>query len=247
MQIVERRMGSSHSFSSPEPFQLVQDRAPHADCSYSPSCDFAHCVATADEPSGRASIILLASAAVVVIPTLLAGPLAAFDSAVDLTWGIRLVLWREAAELFEKNAVLGLGFGGWDDHLVSAASRLGLQRTLPPHNVLIAAWAEAGLITALLNVAVLIYLLWVIWGAVKAAPTIRYARTTMILAFAIVWPAAHSFADNTQVFGTMHTVMLFAAVVAYLEDQRSTRAGHPHSMASAGESGDKNRAPLPHR
>ena len=129
---------------------------------------------------------------------------------------------------------LGLGFGGWDEYLVHAANQLGLNRTLPLHNALIAAHG-------LRRGSSRPYSMWqfssiaaVIWKALRAAETTRDARTTMILAFAILWPAAHSFADNTQIFGTMHTVMLFAAVLAYLENRRSGQPTDSVRTAHAG-------------
>ncbi len=172
------------------------------------------------------------------IPLLIASPvlsLAIFDATRTLLpsfYGMseasaesRAFLWREAGQLLMDKPLLGLGFGGWQAHV---ELEWGIQ--LPPHNWIIASWANGGIALALFNCALAAWALWATGAATVRAIT-PIARQRMAAVFcAVMWVVVHGFFDNTMVYGEVHTVLLFVAAVAFALDGMVERASEEGSV-----------------
>ncbi|MHC9418817.1 O-antigen ligase family protein [Sphingomonas citri] len=79
-----------------------------------------------------------------------------FGEATAKTSGYRINLLHVAGMLFRDHPLLGLGFGGWPRYMEPYAALYGLDPSWPPHNSLVNAWAQAGLVSALLLVAIFV-------------------------------------------------------------------------------------------
>lgn len=77
-----------------------------------------------------------------------------FGAATAKTSGYRINLLHVAGMLFREHPIFGLGFGGWRLEMTPYATLYGLDNSWPPHNSLVNAWAQAGLVSAILLVAV---------------------------------------------------------------------------------------------
>lgn len=77
-----------------------------------------------------------------------------FGEQTARTSGYRINLLHVAGMLFRDHPLFGLGFGGWGRYMEPYAALYGLDPSWPPHNSLVNAWAQAGLLSALLLIAV---------------------------------------------------------------------------------------------
>ncbi|MFJ3958955.1 O-antigen ligase family protein [Arthrobacter sp. NPDC090010] len=126
----------------------------------------------------------------------------------------RVGLWSAAAGYFQQSPLLGLGFQGWSLHWAQDAASYGLRDNYQPHNLLIWNWANAGLLAP-----ILILLVFIFFGLyyVKAIARANSRREALALSFelaALVWMFAHAMFDNTELFGTSHTLPVFALLAA---------------------------------
>jgi Lipid A core - O-antigen ligase and related enzymes len=86
---------------------------------------------------------------------------------VESGLGARLLIWRSAVEMIREHPVLGVGLGNFGAHYLSAqASTLsdpklqntaGLKQTGSAHNLLLHAWAEAGIPGLVLWLVISVY------------------------------------------------------------------------------------------
>jgi O-antigen ligase len=83
-----------------------------------------------------------------------------FGAETVKTSGYRVSLLMLAGTLFKLHPIMGLGFGGWPLALAPYASFYGLDTSWPPHNSLVNAWAQAGLISALALVTIFGVIFW---------------------------------------------------------------------------------------
>jgi O-antigen ligase len=139
------------------------------------------------------------------------------------TLGDRGALWTLAARAFADHPFLGLGYGGWSDYVsqffytVFPADRTF--QIFPPHNFVIQAWADGGIVLALLALVAAVI---PIVGAVRLLNAFRTRRPTSsdalsvaALFIAAVWVVAHGTLDTTSFFGENHTIAFVAVVVAF--------------------------------
>lgn len=140
------------------------------------------------------------------------------ESAADAakTFGYRTRLWQAAADMFTDSPVLGLGFGGWDSGLRPYVARLSLDEGMPPHNLLIATWANLGLVGALV---VLAFMIVVVAGHLRflaLAPARPVARVAAWSLVAWAWVFIHGMGDNTTLYGDLHTMLPLVVLGAFV-------------------------------
>lgn len=127
-------------------------------------------------------------------------------------YGSRNVLWDAAAILFDQHPWLGLGFGGWASQI---GALLGFN-SLPPHNMVIAAWANSGLLAGIAVIAFIaavgVVFLRAIFAEIEAN-----TRTTLTLALcSMAWMFIHGMGDNTTIYGETRTALFAAIAMACL-------------------------------
>ncbi|WP_433293058.1 O-antigen ligase family protein [Actinoplanes sp. CA-030573] len=143
----------------------------------------------------------------------------------------RTEIWGFGADSFRNNPLKGLGYGGWDAGFKAYASTHGVYKPLPPHNLLLAAWATTGIVGALLTAAFIGVVAWIVIRAISG----RVAVNKMFAAFAgaaIAWIFIHGMAENTDVFGEIHLMPIFALLLVYLTRPIGEEA--PGDVADAG-------------
>lgn len=119
-------------------------------------------------------------------------------------------LFSAAYRYFLENPIVGLGFGGWDEYWSVDAGAYDLRATLPPHNLLIVEWANAGIVAALI---VVLIILKIASDHLKSIARARSVRDSYVLAAqfgAFVWIIAHGMYDNTWFYGTGNTIPVMA-------------------------------------
>jgi Tfp pilus assembly protein PilF/O-antigen ligase len=82
----------------------------------------------------------------------------------------RLILWQHTAEMIAAYPILGVGAGNWRVmYPVFAQGDLMHPQTVPirPHNDLLAIWSETGILGAAGFVALLVFVLRLLWAAAK--------------------------------------------------------------------------------
>ncbi|MEZ0166484.1 O-antigen ligase family protein [Kineococcus sp. LSe6-4] len=146
----------------------------------------------------------------------------------------RAPMWEFALRMFREHLVLGLGFGGWSRTIEQFAA-LGVD-ALPPHNLLIAAWAASGLpgVAGLLLLAVTV--LAVFTATVVRNVGTHLARTTAFALGAWWWVLIHGMGDNTAVYGEAKSMILLAMLLGLVANRRAAQRA-----ATAGREG----APCP--
>lgn len=159
----------------------------------------------------------------------------ALGAQTETTWGIRLKLWSTAAEFFVENPLLGLGFGGWEAHFVPIMESLELKDRFPPHNFLIAMWAESGLAVSLAVIALIALFLVRGFTRIRESGSLRDGLAVASIVGIVLWATLHGMADNTTFFGTTQTAALVAAACAAIMPKRENES-------LPGGSGDPNRS-----
>ncbi|QAY63350.1 hypothetical protein ET495_08920 [Xylanimonas allomyrinae] len=128
----------------------------------------------------------------------------------------RLPLWRLVEQVFFAHPTLGLGYGGWQE---------AAQTTLPPHNLLIAAWANGGL---LLLGGVLLTIGAVLRKCLQALGDARVPRLAGTAATCIfTWVFLHGMADNTAIYGESKTMILLVLALSWVTPARETSEEGP--------------------
>lgn len=141
------------------------------------------------------------------------------------TFDDRLDLWWAAWKMFPQHPWQGLGFGGWI-RVIGTYRKYGVP-TYPPHNYVIAAWANAGLIAAVLTVAIALGWLILCLRAFVGGSFVLAAASMIPL-----WVLLHGLADNTQLWGEVHTASVVALSLALVGASRRTLAPHTDPTAN---------------
>lgn len=142
----------------------------------------------------------------------------------------RFVLWRMVAESFPGTWFTGFGFGNWREHIVDVWPRYFpnvATQIWPPHNLLLQAWVDAGLIALVLTIALIVVSTV---GAVRrfgdgrdeplfGSDTVRRGAVLV----GLLWILLHGMADTTFFAGDNHTLP-FAAVFTALALTPSRKA-----------------------
>ena len=131
-------------------------------------------------------------------------------------FGSRTIIWNFGLESFQENVFLGLGYGGWAMGFPSYAAEQGFYGVnFPPHNLLLAAWSATGLLGLALTVAFIALVLRLIVS--RLSDPARY--DTGFVAFggaAIAWVFIQGMGENTDIFGEIHIMPVFALLIGYL-------------------------------
>lgn len=174
-------------------------------------------------PKGRGFLLpvaLLAYPAILAIQGVadaLIPPDIAADSSLSLS--TRAVIWDVASTLFSQNQVLGLGFGGWGENFY-AFSGGALGRFFPPHNIIIAAWADYGMGGALMLCAFMAFILIGHIRRMGSSPLpISGAWGWSLAAFAWLW--IHGMADAVTFYGDMRTLGVVGLLLGFTLHERA--------------------------
>jgi O-antigen ligase len=140
----------------------------------------------------------------------------------------RTEIWAFGAESFVRHPILGLGYGGWEDGFVEYAKAHGMWRTFPPHNLVLSAWSTTGIVGLLLTLAVLAITARIVIGALRA--NARDPLAVLWAGAALAWVWVQGMGENTDVFGSIHTIPIVALLTIRLlhpgseEDNRVAEA-----------------------
>ncbi|MDQ0707834.1 hypothetical protein QFZ52_000486 [Arthrobacter woluwensis] len=143
---------------------------------------------------------------------LIASKLSEYLVGLDESASARDRLWAAAAGYFQESPWLGLGAGGWSERWAQDASGYGLPM-LPPHNMVIAAWASAGAGAALLILAIIGMVGVTYIRRIRRAELKRDAWALSFELAAFTWMIAHSMYDNTDFYGTPQTIPFAALMI----------------------------------
>jgi O-antigen ligase len=174
----------------------------------------------------------------------------AFASSSDSSLDVRSQIWGIGARVFSESPLLGLTPGGWQQATGALQLEQGLPMSYPPHNMLIAAWADYGLAGALLISVIILTFVVLTVRRVANAPTRRSRQALLWVGVGMLWLFLHGQADNTGLYGALQSLPM-AAMAFGLIAAASGRARTPE-LASApttagGTTADAPRTPLPQR
>jgi hypothetical protein len=167
---------------------------------------------------GLAGLACAATAMVIIVPPLRTALLE------------RSAIWGFGVESFRAHPLLGLGYGGWQAGFSRYAATHHISQSFPPHDVLLAAWANTGL--AGLAVTALFF-------ALTLRAFVRYPVGGPFAAYggaAIAWILVQGLGENTDVFGDIHLIPITALLIAYatrhvgeetMRHVRGARRGNP--------------------
>lgn len=157
--------------------------------------------------------------ALILVPLVSLGAAQVASRATDFTTNAteateaRDALWTAASAAFADSPFRGLGWGGWAPLWSASAERGELPATLQPHNFLIWAWANTGLLGALCLAGLHLILIVAALGRIRRAADAREGHVASFELAALLWMLLHGMYDNTEYFGTEHTIPLFAMLV----------------------------------
>ncbi|MGO2151168.1 MAG: O-antigen ligase family protein [Microbacterium gubbeenense] len=133
----------------------------------------------------------------------------------------RFTLWRMVADAFPDHFFLGFGFGNWRDHIVDEWTSYfpGVATQIwPPHNLILQAWVDAGIVALILTLAIVALPLI---GSVRRIGEARRdplfggrSIGTGIVFVALAWVLLHGMADTTFFAGDNHTLPFVALLSA---------------------------------
>ncbi|NAZ86380.1 O-antigen ligase family protein, partial [Kineococcus indalonis] len=172
-----------------------------------------------------------------LLPRLLERYVPGYADASEESLASRAPLWDAALEMVHQHLLLGVGHGGWTAALEQYAA-LGVD-ALPPHNLLIAAWAASGLAGLLGVLAVAGAVLHRLVVAVVRGGGSPAARTAGFALGAWLWALVHGMGDNTAVYGEAKSMLLLAALLGLVT------AGNAAAGRSAGTGAGAAGAPVP--
>ena len=161
---------------------------------------------------GAIGLFLLIALMAPVISALLERVAPGIYAASDSSANTRGRLWSRAVQVLQESPFLGSGFGGWTEQV----GRIGSRHDLPPHNYIISAWVNSGIVAAILSVAFVFATIALGLRVTSAQRTLR-DRSTAALALCIpAWVFLHGLGDNTGFYGDRHDMILFALAIGYL-------------------------------
>jgi len=167
--------------------------------------------------SGRkgtlAAVALLPAltAAGIALPAYLAAHFPQFFAELDASAADRAPLWRAARQLFGEQPLVGLGYGNWNEH-----SEAAVGRSIPPHNLLLAAWVNTGLIGLILTLTIIVLVTFASAAALSRTPGRRQRITIACAVVATWWVFLHGMADNTTVYGEMKSMVLVVVAIVII-------------------------------
>lgn len=159
--------------------------------------------------------LVLAASAFIAVLLLRPQRFAAAVSSLD----DRFRLWGLAADELRSTPWLGLGGGGWssmiDQRFTEIFGESRPKQLLPPHNFVLQAWSDAGIVAALL-----VFILALIPAAAAARTLFKACREgepivgASLVFVGLTWVPIHALTDTTAFFGENHVLPLYASLVA---------------------------------
>lgn len=126
------------------------------------------------------------------------------------TMTYRSILWDVAIQQIERHPYFGLGYGGWGDAIAPYKLMLSGQ-TLPPHNSLISAWIDTGIIAP-----ISITIIWLICFIKLLLAYLKSPNVFQLgVMFSFVSVAAMSMGDTFSIFGNPNIAFPLGFLVAY--------------------------------
>lgn len=126
------------------------------------------------------------------------------------TMTYRNILWDVAIQQIQKHPYFGLGYGGWVNAIAPYKLMLSGQ-TLPPHNSLISAWIDTGLVAPISIAAI-----WLICFIKLFLKYLQTPNTVQLgVMFSFVSVAAMSMGDTFSIFGNPNIAFPLGFLVAY--------------------------------
>jgi O-antigen ligase len=130
-------------------------------------------------------------------------------------------LWGVVFRRFPEHWFTGLGFGNWrlaiEEEWRTAFPGRGLQ-LFPPHNLFAQAWADAGLVSLLLTIALSLLPIVAVVVRIRQRRHDRlFSRGSLellVVFVGVAWVLVHGMLDTTTFLGDNHLVPFFAAIVA---------------------------------
>lgn len=184
---------------------------------------------------GRAWIPTVGAAALIVVlvaPTVASEFAVTYRDAADLTMHVRWTLWDIAGKEFLQHPILGLGYGGW---IRDVAPQVGL--SLPPHNSIVAAWANGGLVLAVMVCLFMGGLLLAHFRELVSTPSLAGRLELGAALCSLAWVFAHGMADNTNIYGDQHSLFVVAALVAAMLLRRTAHTDQGDGRRAPADSG----------
>ncbi|WP_375477346.1 O-antigen ligase family protein [uncultured Jatrophihabitans sp.] len=134
----------------------------------------------------------------------------------DDTFAVRERIWGVGRHLFDAHPLSGLGWGGWSRSFAEAPEFTQFVRVFPPHNLIIAAWSDSSLLGAFVLVVIIVTLL--VQGLRRLPSRLGTPDEwpTLLVIGMVIWITAHGMGDNTFVYGTEHTTVIYAAAIIVL-------------------------------
>lgn len=136
----------------------------------------------------------------------------------------RLTFWGLAADQVPEHWLLGMGFGNWREFMVDRVlgnpEMIGdpTLRVVPPHNLFVQAWVDAGLVslvlTAILAILPIVWTVRSIWRARHAPLRDRETLIPVLALAGLLWILLHGITDTTLFSGDNHTIPWYAVLVA---------------------------------
>jgi O-antigen ligase len=164
----------------------------------------------------KGATVFLALPIVVLIPLIAKSAMEliapSFYAASDVSIGGRQVMWSRAVPLFQESPIFGLGYGGW----IQPGYSFGQRISRPPHNMIVAAWANSGLIAAMLLILFMVVAVLVGLRVAMAQTTLLDRRTAVIALCAITWVLLQGLGENTTLYGEQRSMILVAIAFGYL-------------------------------
>jgi len=152
--------------------------------------------------------ILVVGAAAIAAPTVITALFPSFTERGDVALGTRGGLWDLAGRLFVEHPFAGVGWEGFQEYALRATGS-----SFPPHNLVIAAWANTGLLGA---IAVVAFVLVCVIGGLQSVFTAADSQTRRVIVYAlcgVVWVFVHGMADNTSIYGEPKSMFLLTVLL----------------------------------
>lgn len=156
----------------------------------------------------------------------------------------RLTFWGLAADQVTEHWFLGMGFGNWREFMVDRVlgnpEMIGdpTLRVVPPHNLFVQAWVDAGLVslvlTAILAILPIVWTVRSIWRSRHAPLRDRETLIPVLALAGLLWILLHGMTDTTLFSGDNHTIPWYAVLVAVAAS--ATRL-HPANGGDPAEGG----------
>lgn len=152
--------------------------------------------------------VLVVGAAAIAAPSVITALFPSFSERGDVALGTRGGLWDLAGRLFVEHPFAGVGWEGFQEYALRATGN-----SFPPHNLIIAAWANTGLLGA---IAVVTFILVCVIGGLRATFSAPDQQTRRVIVYAlcgVVWVFVHGMADNTTIYGEPKSMFLLTVLL----------------------------------